>query len=392
MEKKINFCTIYTLLWCFMHLKGVLYQSDIIAVACYGIVMLFSIVLFFNVFISSSRIPFLNALNALTFMMIIYGGINILFGGDIVTSWNVIPSDFYLKNALNSLLPIYSYYYFAKNGYITKKWIITFSFIFLAVALGRYYVEQQKAMTLRMANAEEVTNNAGYIIVMVMPLACFLNKRPGLQYAYLAICMVLIVTAMKRGAIIVGALCLIFFIIKSISGVSKKRKFVYLLLSVGIICVAYYFVLNQLESNAYFASRLNSTLEGNSSQRDVLYMNFFNMIFDRNLFYFIFGQGADATLRHGPNYAHNDWLEIGVNQGLIGIIIYAIFYYQLYKLIKALPQKSIISISLGMVAIILITKSLFSMSVNNMQIYASVVLGYAIACSRDKTLLRKCLS
>ena len=379
MAQRFNWCTIYTGLWCIMHLKGVLYSADAISVAVYWLIMLMSIICFIKVIIKPTNLPILKALNVLTIMFIIYGVFNIVFEYPIKTSWNIIPTDFYLKNLLNSLLPIYSYYYFAQNGYITKKWIICFAIVFLVIAFGRYIVSLHKAMERRLAEGNEVTNNAGYYFVALMPLACFFNKRPLFQYIYLALCMVMILAAMKRGAILIGSVCMIWFLYRSISTSSNWTKFMYIILSVAIVLVVYYFVSYQLETNLYFQSRLEATLEGNSSSRDKLYTIFYDMIFDRNIFYMLFGQGADSTIRLGPNYAHNDWLEIGVNQGFLGIIIYAFFIIQLFRFWFSIYGNTVLKTAIGMAVIIFFLKSIFSMSVNNLDIYVSLLFGYSMA-------------
>lgn len=362
-----------------MHLKGVLYTADAISVAVYWLIMLMSLFYFMRVIVKRTHLTLLKALNILTIMLIIYGVFNILVESPIVTSWNIIPTDFYLKNLLNSLLPIYTYYYFAQNGYITKRWIRCFALIFLGVAFGRYIVSLHKAMELTLAGADEITNNAGYIFLALMPLACFFDKRPVFQYLYLTVCMIMIVAAMKRGAILIGIVCMILFLYRAISSASNWKKFVYIVLSVAIVLITYYFVLHQLETNQYFQSRLEATLEGNSSSRDKIYTIFYDMMFDRDIFYMLFGQGADTTVRFGPNYAHNDWLEIGVNQGFIGVLIYAFFMIQLYKFWKAIHGNTILKSAMGMVLVIILLKSIFSMSVNNLEIYVSLVFGYSMA-------------
>lgn len=375
-----------------MHLKGVLYTADSISVAVYWLIMLLSLFYFIKVIFKPTHLPVLKALNVLTIMLIIYGVFNIMFETPIVTSWNTIPTDFYLKNLLNSLLPIYTYYYFAQKGFITKKWIIYFALIFLVIAFGRYNVSLHKAMELKLAGTDEVTNNAGYYFVALMPLACFFNQKPLIQYLYLAVCMVMIVAAMKRGAILVGCACMVLFLYRFISSSSSWKKFMYIMLSVAIVLVAYDFVLYQLETNLYFQSRLEATLEGNSSSRDKLYTIFFDMMFDRNTFYILFGQGADSTVRFGPNYAHNDWLEIGVNQGILGIIIYAFFVFKLFRFRFAISGNSILKTAMGMVIIIFFLKSIFSMSINNLDIYVSLVFGYSMAwCNKSRIVVRQAI-
>lgn len=382
----INYCTIYTILWCLIHLKGVLYSSDAISVILYGIVMLMSLYFFIVVLISDNQPKIIKSLNMISCLLIFYGLLNIIIGGDVKTSWNVIPSDFYLKNILNSVLPIYSYYYFAKNGYITKKWILVFTAIFLLISFGRYYLSLHKAMALKMSDESEVTNNAGYIILSLLPLVPFLYKKPILQYFFIAICAILIVAAMKRGAILICIICIVFFFLRSLSGVSMAKKIMYVILSCILIFSVYYYVIDLMATNTYFEKRIEDTIQGNTSQRDTLYATFLNFMFDRNIFFVLFGQGADTTIRIGPNYAHNDWLEIGVNQGLLGVTIYAIFMYSIFCFWLSLKKSKVLYTAIGIVFIILFVKSFISMSINNIEIYIALVIGYAIAAKQNRLL------
>ena len=85
------------MLWCLMHLKGVLYHADIISVIFYGMVMLMSLYCFGKVLLLTNQPTIIKVLNVLTIMFILYGGMNIIAGGAIHTSWNIIPADFYKK-------------------------------------------------------------------------------------------------------------------------------------------------------------------------------------------------------------------------------------------------------------------------------------------------------
>ena len=68
-------------------------------------------------------------------------------------------------------------------------------------------------------------------------------------------------------------------------------------------------------------------MEGDISGRD----NIAKLIIDyhgtqANVFQIVFGSGSDGTLRLIGAYAHNDWLEILFNQGIVGIIMYVIYW------------------------------------------------------------------
>ena len=125
--------------------------------------------------------------------------------------------------------------------------------------------------------------------------------------------------------------------------------------------------------------RIEDTLSGNSSGRDNLYTFFWNYFTENADFtHYLLGRGANGTLEIYYNYAHNDWLEIAVNQGLLGIIIYAFYwfcFYKTWKHAKNIDSKTILVLT----ALIFFAKTLFSMSYADMSYVSTSVLGYALA-------------
>jgi O-antigen ligase len=95
---------------------------------------------------------------------------------------------------------------------------------------------------------------------------------------------------------------------------------------------------------------------------------------------FIFGNGANATLKIGMNYAHNDWLELAINNGVIGLILYVWYYIALfidYRKIKKV-NRSYANVIL-MTIVILFATSLFSMSYASVDIAMAIALGFILA-------------
>ena len=95
------------------------------------------------------------------------------------------------------------------------------------------------------------------------------------------------------------------------------------------------------------------------------------------------GHGADGTIRLGDNYAHNDWLEIGVNQGLLGIGVFTVFWLSLKKFWKSAKSYNTLFIAVGMFFVVNFSRTFFSMSINDMKIFCTCVLGYAMAVLRS---------
>ena len=118
------------------------------------------------------------------------------------------------------------------------------------------------------------------------------------------------------------------------------------------------------EKNDYVAQRFEQLQEGNSSGRDVIYAESWQLWSQSgNLQNFVFGYGTDGTVHNLSMHkrAHNDWLEILVDYGLIGAISYMIIFIVLATYIwQNRKNKDYLPLLIS-IAIIWITKSMYSM-------------------------------
>ena len=384
-NKVFNVCNIFVLLFCVYHSKGWLYQQDIISIITYGIVMLISAFYMIIVLKKDFNKPFIKSYTLLLLMFAIYGIINILFFDDINKSGHIIPNDFFLQNIVRSMIPFYAFYYFSKEGYINKKWLCWVTVIFLLVCIPRYYVAASKMVDI--SQRDEVTNNASYLFCALIPLFCFFYKRPIIQYLGIGICMFFVIMGMKRGAILVAAISIIYFLGESLRGARTSSKVSSVILFLGLAAFAFYFVREMYSTSDYFVQRYEDTLEGNTSSRQVLYDTFWNIFVNGNIFNFIFGHGADGTIRLGPNFAHNDWLEIAVDHGILGLLFFISFWKQVYKTWRQTRRNNILHLAFGVCIIQLFMKTWFSMAINDMEIYTTLVIGFTIAALSDSNLL-----
>lgn len=383
--KVFNICNIFTLVFCIYHLKGWLYQQDIISIIMYGIVMLISAFYMLAVLRTDWNDPFIKSYTLLLIMFSVYGVINILFFDDINKSGHIIPNDFFLQNIVRSMIPFYAFYSFTKQGFINKRWLCWFALIFLLVCIPRYSISENKMLVL--ANRDEVTNNAGYFFCALIPLFCFFNKRPVIQYLGLGVCVLFVIMGMKRGAMLVTAISLVFFLINSLKDVSLLRKVIIVVFFIGLVAFAYEYAIKMFSNSEYFAQRYYETLEGNSSSREVLYDRFWHLFVNGDIVSFFIGYGADATIRLGPNFAHNDWLEIAVDHGILGLVFFLAFWKQMFVLWKKTRINNLLHIAFGICALQLFAKTWFSMAINDMEIYTTLIMGFSVAAISNDRLL-----
>ena len=329
---------------------------------------------------------YFKALNVLLIMFTIYGFLLIISGETLMVTqgrWREVGNTGYLKSIYKSLLPIYAFYVFARKELLTEKTMKFWFFIFLVLAIRSFY--RVEAAMLRKAleedsSAEEFTNNVAYTFVGLLPALVLFYKKPIIQYVCLAICSYFIVLGIKRGAMLTGGICLIWFVATNVKKVPKNRRWVVVLVSAVALAIGFYFIRYMMATSSYFQYRIDQTMEGNSSGRDRLYATFFQQfINESNPFRFLFGNGAYSTLKFSDNLAHNDWLEIAIGQGLLGIMIYLVYwicFYVNWRRSKNHPQAFM---AIGMILIIYFLSTMFSMSYNNVSRCAAMVLGYYLA-------------
>ena len=393
-----NISILYITLWVFYSLQGTLYASgSIISQGILMILLLWSMYYCFvvNTKYTSNELPkFFKAVNAFLIMATIYGIILILSGKELYTTEEEIIKTSnldYLKTIYISLLPLYTFYEFSKRGLLTEKHIRILTFVLLGLALANYIKNQQAQMMAALeigSNREEFTSNSGYKFLRLIPLCLFWYKKPIIQIVLIVTCAIFLVLCMKRGAILIGAICIIYFIFVVLRHMKGKQKVAIIMLIAIASFVVIGFIQNMLETSDYFSYRIEQTLEGDSSNRDIIYAKYLDHIKnEQSPLLFLFGNGANATLAIGPNYAHNDWLEIAINNGLFGVVIYIWYFIALFKdyIQSKRRLKYYYSNALLMCFIILFSATLFSMSYNSIGIAQSMAIGFILATTYSNT-------
>ena len=383
---KLNRCDWFIIVWVLYYLQGVLYSSGgAISTGLLGINLLVSIYCAIKIWQMPNNPPYIKGLNLLVLMFSIYGFAFILMNPSTVhysMSGVSMASYNYIKSIYLSILPIYAFYYFSLKGYLTAERLRWWAVVFCISCVISYYIYMQQAMEKllqRGSSAEEITNNAGYLFLSLIPIWVLFRKKPLLQYVGLAFCMAFILMGMKRGAIAIGSVVVLYLICQIIKNARGKQRFIVILLTAVLAIAGVYFVIDMMSSSDYFIQRIEDTKAGNSSARDDLYSFFWTYFTERaELLHYLFGRGANGTLEVYNSYAHNDWLEIAINQGLFGIIIYIVYWINFYKTWHQstnIEAKTILAI----IGISYFAKTIFSMSYGDMTYVCTSVLGYALA-------------
>ena len=394
MKEMLNIANIYTFLWCVYYFEGAATsEPSVLGQVSLFAALLISLCCMFQCLAKFKLSLFFKALHALFIMFSIYGIYRLVPGTEIYMGSNAIARHDYLKNILMSLLPIYTYYYFTIKGYITEKWFMRWSIIFIGIAIYSFFCYSMKRFSTEIEIDEvsdfDFTNNTAYIFLSILPALVFYRRNLFIQYLLFFIISTFILFALKRGAIIILLICLLFYVLKSKLQLSARAKyyntiFIFLLCIIAILGISYF-----INNNNYIIERYNDTLSGDTNNRDFLYSKLISYFFSQisifsdqtNLLAFLFGNGANATVTIVGLNAHNDWLEILINQGLVGGLLFAYFWYAFLRTCKKAYNRGKpddIGLAIIIIFIICFAKTFFSMSINDMNIYMTSVLGYCL--------------
>lgn len=226
------------------------------------------------------------------------------------------------------------------------------------------------------SSADEFTNNTGYIFVSILPLLFLKQKNTILQYVFIGICAIFIVAAVKRGAILIGGISILYFVISSIKQSNRKKRSKIIAFLIIAILISGYYITDYISNSDYFSYRLNNTLEGNMSGRDEIYGGIWDAYFSSGFFHMLMGSGADSSIYYTGLLAHNDWLEILINQGLFGIVIFLCYNISLFKTWRKYSKNTDIGLCFSALFFILFLKTFFSMSYTEYSLYICMAFGY----------------
>ena len=376
--------TLYVLLYIIYILSESFFKSGALVSLTRWVFLLVSFIFYLKVMLCrTKKPPFIMALGILYLMFFIYGAIVVAEGHDFYT-WRSdgrrILSFVYLMQISRSLLPVFTFYYFAKKGVFDDRYLNRMMLLFFFAVCVEYIITMQARMSVK--GTDEVTNNAGYVVVSMLPMMMFLKAKSLKQYIGIGIILLMTFGSMKRGSILIGGICLGIYFLYLLRN-SKRSAiigiFVTMFIALGIV---YYIYQSMMESSDYFQNRVEDTLEGDSSGRDNIYAFFFEYYLEETTTQQQFiGLGANATLDIFGQYAHNDWLEIAINQGLLGLFIFLIFWLVFLGACLRKQPDPRIRATLWMLFAMFFLKSFFSMSYRSFTLYSNIVLGYCIAVS-----------
>lgn len=374
---------IYIILWIVYNLQDILMLKGLIAQFIFVALMAMSFYACYEVNNHYRVSPYIKWLNIMLTVLTLYGAA-LMVGGEAVHKGRflhkVVSNYSYLQGIYISVMPIYAFYYYTLKRQLVPQNIIVVFLLLFSFSVVSYY--QQYFKVSYSSGKDDIVNNIGFLFVPLIPMLSIVKMKSIWKYSLALLSFGFIMLSMKRGAILTGGVMLILFLKHNLVVRTKTQIASTLVLLATAIFIIYRFVMSLYTTNVFFHKRFELTLGGYSSGRDKLYTFFWHYFTEKtSALEFLFGHGANGTVTLYGQYAHNDWLEFAINQGLLGIIMYVVYWCALSWEWKYCPNTNVRQ-SLGDTIIAYFLISFFSMSYTSMPLTASLCIGYCLALSK----------
>lgn len=320
--------------------------------------------------------PNLSCLSRLEKTVIAFWALNLIYFF-VSYFWFDSPSTTLMGNISVSLLSIPLFMTLGRKGVMTTRFYQMATVALVLSSLVYYKTMEAQYLSKLIGGSEDFTNNGSVAFLCILPIV-FVLKNRYLSYGVLLVSVYFILDAAKRGNIICAIpVLLLFFMYTFRNGQIRVYEKV-------IFIIFFFFAvswgLEQFEQNEYLQKRMEQTVEGNSSGRDRIYENAWKVYSEsQSMKNIILGYGFEATYHNEQigNFAHNDWLELLVDNGIIGALLYLSIFIQLFKILRREEdiQKRFLLIS---IVSIWFLKTIFSMSYTDETTFILFLLfGYA---------------
>lgn len=309
----------------FVHfLQGTFYSAEgPLGALCLGVVLIIELGCVVWLFLTGEHSPSI-VLSQLFFFMLL-----LTFLLSAPTVWGTlyeaigeVSTQNQFKNSACFCLMLPTTYLLCRNKAIHPRWYLPFCLALLFIAIVQFFYYQRQ-MLMTQGIEDDLTNSAAYWFVYLLPFFPLLGKRhPWVAAFIFIIALVFILTGAKRGAIIcMGATLLfsLFYYLKH-QPFRMSRLLVLATAAAAIAALSAYIYT----SDEYLQKRLSTVESMEMGAREIAYQQLLqHWQTDSNPVTVLLGNGTAQSITIWGNYAHNDWLELLIDNGVVGVLLYA---------------------------------------------------------------------
>lgn len=215
-------------------------------------------------------------------------------------------------------------------------------------------------------------NNLVFYLLCLVPYA-FLIQNSLIKHTFIIVMFILVIITLKRSALISICIIILLYIVTILKTTSSRKKFRYIAI-ISVIIFASLFVVNTYLGSVVdrAITRVSSISEDQGTGRIPLYYDVITNMVDRNdPGTWVFGNGIGSIRDTRHTNAHNDALQMLYEYGIIGMLLYFVLIYIMFKRTKLTYRKyskyymsyassCVIVIMLGLVSNLVVFYSYFA--------------------------------
>lgn len=223
------------------------------------------------------------------------------------------------------------------NSTSIDRWLLAMGIIFVGLSIY-YFTTNPYHVVEEMISR----NNSSYILLYLLPFILCL-KKSSLRICGLIVTFIALLFSMKRGGLIAFvASVLVYGLVNYICLNKKKNRIGSFILTVIVFAglIYLYFYFDELIGNV-LSMRLQSIEEDGGSGRMDIYPVVWSHIKQSSFFDLLFGHGWNAVKQNCGTYssAHNDFLEVLYDFGIVVFLLYVAFFIEYFKVALRLIKK-----------------------------------------------------
>jgi len=302
-----------------------------------------------------------------------------------------LPSGYASKSPRSLFVGIYIIvtacfvYYGVVNRHLTDRKLVLMTAGLFGGALVELYLTVTNPIT--QLGMEVINTGSGYVFAMLLPLLMYRYRNQSL-WVFIVLLGLTALTG-KRGALVIFCLLALFYAL-NLKTIGHAFKFNYKTGIAAALAVLTFsnFMEIGYESLVFRIETMVHPERGSvGSGRDVIWITLLGHWWHSGVPQFFFGSGYYSALAIEGHVAHNDYIEFLVGYGVMGIFIFLVFQYRLYRDIRSVRNlDKYLYCMLFMCLIVFVGRSVFAGTIRTDQIYWSVSIGYLLGIATLKGL------
>lgn len=232
-----------------------------------------------------------------------------------------------IKNTEWVIVFVLAYYVGAKNGSLSFFSNLV-SYFLLPVIYVLYYLVLTRTLFV---GEEQGFRDAIFPVLMLTPFA--LLQQNKLRFLHIVISLALVLISAKRSAILAILLAFFAYFIINFSILGKKqaaKRLKILIPMVLIVGFLYYLSTKGLFSMGL--DRFRAINDDSGSGRDLIYGPLLNSFEQSSFWEQVFGHGTGSTRAVVGKLAHNDFLQVLYDFGVISLALFTIIYFSFIQM------------------------------------------------------------